>query len=109
MGSFKRARTPTSSPSPPRCSKAWAAYVREVRIKQKLTKRDAARLLEIDPSYLTFMERDGLIPRLNTVAKIGKTLDDTPGRAEFVAGYVPECYAEPFRILFEFLSGRNKT
>jgi len=96
----------SSIASPPRHSKQWADYCREIRKKAKLNRTKAAARIGIDSSYITLFERDGLIPRHEIVAKIGEALDN-PRRAELMAGYVPSGYAEPFKVLFDFLESKK--
>lgn len=57
-----------------RYCKRWGRYVREIRIRRGLTARQLAEKADRDPSYITLIERDGYVPKLATVERLGRAL-----------------------------------
>lgn len=80
---------------------AWAKHVRENRKARQMTRRALAFKADIDPSYLTLIERDGYVPRKNHIKRIGLIFGDV-GAALLVCGHVPEEHAGRVRA---FLRG----
>lgn len=54
------------------------------------TRRRLAQLSEIDPSYVTLIERDGYIPRRDKVLSLAKALETGLDETLLVAGYAPQ-------------------
>lgn len=69
----------------------WGHWVQRKRKAKDLTRRDLAELASIDPSYMTLIERDGFVPRRDTVERIGAALY-LRDEAMFRAGYLPDSY-----------------
>ncbi len=70
-------------------NKEWAKYVQDNRKSQNLTRRKLADLANIDPSYVTLIERDGYVPRKNKVIDIANALKADVDHALLIAGYAP--------------------
>ncbi len=68
----------------------WANYIKEKRKKKRLTRRKLAELAEVDPSYLTLIERDGFVPRKDKVVKLAKALECDIDECLLTAGYAPQ-------------------
>lgn len=66
----------------------FARTVRDLRKSKQLTRRKLAEYSNIDPSYVTLIERDGYVPRPEKVSDLGRVLGDRT-RILFAAGYVP--------------------
>jgi len=45
-----------------RYCKKWGAYFREIRTRRDMTARALAEKANVDPSYITLIERDGAVP-----------------------------------------------
>jgi transcriptional regulator with XRE-family HTH domain len=73
----------------PVLSPSWAAYVKEHRRTRRITRREMARLASIDPSYVTLIERDGMVPRQDVVCRLGRALLLDEDRTLVAAGYAP--------------------
>ena len=71
-----------------RCDR-WGTYVARKRATLGLTKRQLAMQARIDPSYLTLVERDGVIPNRDKVAMLGKIFGDQDA-ALLMAGFAPD-------------------
>ena len=54
---------------------SWAIFVKERRKARGLTRRKLAEMAEIDPSYVTLIERDGYVPRKDKVEMIAQALE----------------------------------
>lgn len=59
-------------------------------MKLKLTKIKIAQAAEINPSYLTLIERDGYIPTRVTVLRVARALHVPASEALLLAGYSPK-------------------
>ena len=80
-------------------NQAWANYVRDRRKARQLTRRKLAELANIDPSYVTLIERDGYVPRKDKVLEIARAIQADVDHTLLVAGYAPERI--PVRDLLE--------
>lgn len=70
----------------------WGDWVREARKQNDLSMRELAALAQIDPSYLTLIERDGYVPKRYVTESLVESL--TPDKREqdkgmLLAGYSP--------------------
>jgi transcriptional regulator with XRE-family HTH domain len=84
-------------------NQAWANYVLDRRKARQLTRRVLAERCEMDPSYITLIERDGYVPKRDRVIKIAEVLECDCDHTLLVAGYAPE--KMPIRDLLERIQG----
>jgi transcriptional regulator with XRE-family HTH domain len=56
----------------------------------QLTRRRLAQLANIDPSYVTLIERYGYVPRKSKVMDLARALRVDTDRTLIMAGYAPE-------------------
>lgn len=70
-------------------SKEWAFWCKERRKQRRLTRRELAKIVKIDPSYVTLIERDGYIPLRDKVQAIGRVFGDEQA-ACLLAGLLPD-------------------
>ena len=68
----------------------WASALITVRKRAHMTRRDIALAVDIDPSYITLMERDGNVPKREIVADIAKATGANEDKLMMAAGYLPE-------------------
>lgn len=70
-----------------RYCKRWGRYVREIRQRRRLTARALADKANLDPSYITLIERDGYVPKQAAVERLaialGADLDYFLGQAGY--------------------------
>jgi len=69
---------------------AWADFIRENRKAKSLTRRQFAELTNLDPSYVTLIERDGYVPRKEKVLQLAEALGVNTDHCLLMAGYAPE-------------------
>lgn len=69
---------------------SWALFVKEKRKARGLTRRRLAEMAEIDPSYVTLIERDGYVPRKDKVEMIAQALEADLDQTLLTAGYAPQ-------------------
>ncbi len=69
---------------------SWAYFVKEKRKARGLTRRKLAEMADIDPSYVTLIERDGYVPRKDKVEMIAKALEADMDQTLLTAGYAPQ-------------------
>lgn len=69
---------------------SWAIFVKERRKARGLTRRKLAEMAEIDPSYVTLIERDGYVPRKDKVEMIAQALEADLDQTLLTAGYAPQ-------------------
>lgn len=86
---------PTKAPSRRRMD--WAAYVRNNRKMRRMTRRKLAELVDIDPSYITLIERDGYRPAQDKVEGIARALSLPLEDCLLAAGYSNELVAKVYR------------
>lgn len=70
-------------------SRQWGTWVHDRRKVCRLTRRELAKTVKIDPSYVTLMERDGYVPHRDKVKAIGRLLGDEQA-ACLLAGMLPD-------------------
>lgn len=70
-------------------NEAWANYIRDKRKKRGFTRRHLAILAKIDPSYMTLIERDGIVPKRDKVIALADVMDIDVGDMLLMAGYAP--------------------
>lgn len=75
----------------------WAQYVRRKRKLQGFTRRRLAELADIDPSYVTLIERDGYTPRKCKVLDIAKALQCDEHECLLAAGFSDPHIANVYR------------
>ncbi|MBQ7501338.1 helix-turn-helix transcriptional regulator [bacterium] len=68
----------------------WGVFVSQNRKSQGLTRRRLAEMADIDPSYITIIEKKGVIPRRDKVIRLAEALNHDTDRALLMAGYAPE-------------------
>lgn len=78
----------------------WGAWVEQARKRAGMTKRDVAKAGQFDPSYLTLIERDGLVPTRKLTSVIVSAL--THDKCEQDVGMVAAGYA-PYNVSFSEL------
>ncbi len=57
-------------------SRVWGDWVKDRRKAKQMTRRALAIAADLDPSYITLMERDSYIPKRHVCARIGRVLAD---------------------------------
>lgn len=72
----------------------WSALVVALRQKNKLTARQVAETAGIDPSYVTKIEREGLVPRRDKVEALAKALNAEADGLLIAAGYAPKSLSQ---------------
>lgn len=77
----------------------WALFVEQNRIKQGMTRRELGEKSQIDPSYVTLMERDGYVPRRDIVDRVVEVLKADPNLGRLAAGYAPLYKTTPEQVL----------
>lgn len=77
-------------------SPALATLVRDRRKARRLTRRELARIVGCDPSYITLIERDGYVPRRPIATAIAQALGDEEGIL-LAAGYSNGAIAAVYR------------
>ncbi len=68
----------------------WANFVKMHRKRQGLTLRQLGHLAGIDGSYVTLIERDGVVPRKDKVLALARALGVNEDHMLLEAGYAPE-------------------
>lgn len=79
----------------------WAAYVTEKREARDMAKSELGYRAEIDPSYITLIERDGYLPRRDKVIKLAEVLLVDTDECLLMAGYAP--VSLPAKRVFELV------
>lgn len=69
--------------------KEWAEFVKENRIQSKMTKRQLALKADVDPSYITLIERDGFVPKPRIVLNLAVVMYLDMDLTLMKAGYAP--------------------
>jgi transcriptional regulator with XRE-family HTH domain len=62
-----------------------------------MKRRDLAKMANIDPSYVTLIERDGYIPRIDVVQRVARALNVSLDDCCLAAGYATEHVARVYR------------
>lgn len=75
----------------------FAAYVKQHRKKKDLTRVQMAKLVGIDPSYVTLIERDGRVPTQLIVERLGRVLQVDHDDIMVEAGYATSKVQEMWR------------
>lgn len=68
----------------------WADFVSQNRKSQGMTRRKLAETAGIDPSYITLIEKNGVIPRKDKVIRLAEALNQDTDAALLLAGYAPK-------------------
>lgn len=68
----------------------WANYVKEKREASHMKKIELAEKVKLDPTYVAFIEKDGIVPHREKVIQLAKALDCDIDECLLVAGYAPE-------------------
>lgn len=95
-------------------SLAWSRWLKEARDRKGLTKREVAKLADIDPSYMTLLEKDGLIPKPDVAIRVIANLTSDPIEADtmmLLIGFAPfnASAEEVIAALLEIRSRRGNT
>lgn len=70
-------------------NRQWAKLFSALRQRNNMTGRQVAENAGIDPSYITRIEREGLIPRRDKVEALAKALNAEAEYLLLAAGYSP--------------------
>ena len=78
--------------------KTFGQYLRDIRIKAKLSQRDLAKAIGVDFTYLSKIENDKMAPPSeDTIKKIAKVLEEDPDKLIIMADKIPSDYKEVFQ------------
>lgn len=75
----------------------WSRLVRDRRKAAKMTRRKLAEQAQIDPSYVTLIERYGYVPSRACANRVALALPGNQDDLLLVAGYLPPS-ASPVRV-----------
>ncbi len=74
----------------------WGQLVRDRRKARQLSRRELARIVGCDPSYVTLIERDGYVPRRHIVEALARALGAEQETMLLAAGYSNRTIAAVF-------------
>ena len=71
-------------------NKEWSEIINYHRCKKGISRCRLAEMVDVDPSYITLIERNGQVPRRDKVVALARALDGDLDEMLLKAGYAPE-------------------